>query len=218
MRSSTPETGLSTVNPTSPTRLTRLTRLISAVAAGTLGAGLLIGGAGTAHAIDRPTPPATVTAVTPTVTAATTQARRDTPVTTTRAQRQAARQEVRDGVVARAMKQVGSAYAAGAEGPRAFDCSGLTLYAWKSAGVRLTHYSYAQFQETKRVSIKKALPGDLVFYFRNGARHVGLYVGKGMMVHASDYGVGVIKSPIRGTAWTDAHFTGIGRVKQPVKA
>jgi cell wall-associated NlpC family hydrolase len=172
-------------------------------------AGLLVGGglaATSAQAVDTPQPTISVSQAAAKATQATTEP-------TSKTQRQAARQAVRDEVVERALSRVGSAYSAGAEGPRAFDCSGLTLFAWRAAGVDLTHYSYAQSQETKKISIKKALPGDLVFYFRNGARHVGLYVGKGLMVHASDYGVGVIKSPILGTAWTDTHFSGIGRVK-----
>ena len=122
---------------------------------------------------------------------------------------------IRERVVRRAKAQVGDAYVAGAEGPNAFDCSGLTLFAWRAAGVRLTHYSRAQFDETRRVPVRDARPGDLVFYLRAGAHHVGVYIGRGRMVHASDYGIGVIISPILGTGWTDAHFSGIGRVDIP---
>lgn len=111
-----------------------------------------------------------------------------------------------------ALRQVGDNYVSGGDGPSAFDCSGLTQFAWRSAGVSLTHYSVAQWQETKHVSIKAARPGDLVFYLSNGAHHVGMYIGRGKIVHASDYGVGVIISPMLGTPWTRAHFTGIGRV------
>jgi cell wall-associated NlpC family hydrolase len=39
-----------------------------------------------------------------------------------------------------------------------------------------------------------------------------MYIGRGKIVNASDYGVGVIISPMKGTAWTNAHFTGVGRV------
>lgn len=122
---------------------------------------------------------------------------------------------VRDAVVRRAMAQVGDSYAAGATGPNAFDCSGLVVYSWRSAGVKLEHYSYAQYKQTQRISVKDAVPGDLAFYFRNGAHHVGIYIGNGKIVNASDYGIGVIVSPLKGTDWTDAHFTGMGRVKIP---
>lgn len=111
-----------------------------------------------------------------------------------------------------AIAQIGDAYIGGADGPHAFDCSGLTQYAWRKAGVELTHYSRAQWGETRRISIAKAEPGDLAFYFDNGAHHVAMYVGNGMVVGAVDYGIGVKKTPLLGTPWTDMHFSGMGRV------
>lgn len=122
---------------------------------------------------------------------------------------------VRAEVVRTALKQVGDSYGSGGDGPNVFDCSGLTLYAWRTAGVKLTHYSYAQYKQTQRISLKDARPGDLAFYFRNGAHHVALYIGDGKVVHASDYGIGVVKGVVKGTPWTNEHFTGMGRVKIP---
>jgi len=130
-------------------------------------------------------------------------------------ERRKARAAIRQSVADLALRQEGKAYAAGGEGPNAFDCSGFTLFAWKSAGVQLTHYSAGQYQQVKKISAEAAMPGDLVFYLSRGARHVGVYVGDGQIVHASDYGVGVIVSPVRGTPWTNAHFTGFGRVTIP---
>ena len=126
---------------------------------------------------------------------------------------QAELERIREAVVNRAMKQVGDDYAAGAEGPDAFDCSGLTLFAWRAGGVELPHYSVAQYKATQRVSLKNAVPGDLAFYFENGAHHVALYIGNGKVVHASDYGIGVVIGKVLGTPWNDEHFTGMGRVK-----
>ena len=111
-----------------------------------------------------------------------------------------------------ALRQVGDAYVGGGTGPRAFDCSGLTMFAWRAAGVRLEHYSVDQWRQTKHIHASAARPGDLVFYLSNGAHHVAMYIGHGKIVHASDYGVGVIISTMRGTPWTRAHFTGVGRV------
>lgn len=125
-------------------------------------------------------------------------------------------QRIREAVVRRALKQVGDDYAAGAEGPDAFDCSGFTLFAWQAGGVKLPHYSLAQYRVTQRVSLKNAVPGDLAFYFENGAHHVALYIGNGKVVHASDYGIGVVIGKVKGTTWTDTHFTGMGRVKVKV--
>lgn len=120
---------------------------------------------------------------------------------------------IRAQVVERALAQVGDAYGAGGEGPDVFDCSGLVVFAWRSVGVKLTHFSRAQYDETERISLKDARPGDLAFYFEGGARHVAIYIGDGKVVHASDYGIGVVRGTVKGTPWTNAHFTGMGRVK-----
>jgi peptidoglycan DL-endopeptidase CwlO len=69
----------------------------------------------------------------------------------------------------------------------AFDCSGLTHYAWAQAGVYLPRNSRAQFSATPRVPISEARPGDLI-YFYNPISHVGLYIGNGQMVHAPNTG------------------------------
>lgn len=120
---------------------------------------------------------------------------------------------IRAQVVERALAQVGDAYGSGGDGPDVFDCSGLVVYSWRVAGVQLTHYSRAQFRQTERISLKDARPGDLAFYFEKGAHHVAIYVGDGKVVHASDYGIGVVKGVVKGTPWTNTHFTGMGRVK-----
>ncbi|MFE9651652.1 C40 family peptidase [Micromonospora sp. NPDC006431] len=96
-----------------------------------------------------------------------------------------------DGVVSSAARtaiktacaQVGDPYVWGATGPNAFDCSGLTQYAYKAAGISLTHFTGAQWNEGRAVSRSDARPGDLVFFYSD-LHHVGLYLGNGMMVHA----------------------------------
>lgn len=136
-----------------------------------------------------------------------------------KAQKQRATEDrIRAEVVDLALDQIGDDYVAGGEGPNAFDCSGLVVYAYKSVGIKLEHYSRAQYKQTERVSLKNAVPGDLAFYFENGAAHVAIYIGDGKVVHASDYGIGVVKGTVKGTPWTDAHFTGMGRVEIPVKS
>ena len=122
---------------------------------------------------------------------------------------------IREQVVRRALAQVGDNYGAGGEGPNVFDCSGLVIYAWRPFGVDLEHYSRAQYEATERISLKDARPGDLAFYFENGAHHVAIYIGDGKVVHASDYGIGVVKGVVKGTPWTNEHFTGMGRVTLP---
>lgn len=122
---------------------------------------------------------------------------------------------IREQVVQRALAQVGDSYGAGGDGPDVFDCSGLVVFSWRAFGVKLDHYSRAQYDQTERISLKEARPGDLAFYFENGAHHVAIYIGDGKVVHASDYGIGVVKGVVKGTPWTNAHFTGMGRVKLP---
>jgi cell wall-associated NlpC family hydrolase len=89
-----------------------------------------------------------------------------------------------------ACAQIGKPYAWGADGPGSFDCSGLTQYSWKAAGVTLTHHSGAQWNEGTAVSRSNARAGDLVFFYSD-LHHVGMYVGNGLMVHASRAGVPV---------------------------
>ena len=114
-------------------------------------------------------------------------------------------------VVSYALSQVGDRYVAAAAGPDSFDCSGLTLSAWRQAGVSLPHYSVSQYGSTQHVSVNEAQPGDLVFYFGGGAHHVGLYIGGGKMVHAANPSDGVRIDSIFGP-WYNERFSGIGRV------
>jgi peptidoglycan DL-endopeptidase CwlO len=86
-----------------------------------------------------------------------------------------------------AMAQVGDRYGAAGVGPDVFDCSGLTMYAYASAGVALPHSSRAQSQLGTQVSRGELQAGDLVFFY-TPISHVGLYIGDGMMVHARTYG------------------------------
>jgi cell wall-associated NlpC family hydrolase len=86
-----------------------------------------------------------------------------------------------------ALAQVGKPYAWGAAGPNAFDCSGLMQYSWGAAGRALPHSSNAQSGMGTPVSRDALQPGDLVFFF-SPVSHVAMYVGNGMIVHASTEG------------------------------
>lgn len=110
-----------------------------------------------------------------------------------------------------ALSQVGDRYVAAASGPSAYDCSGLTMSAWRQAGISLPHYSRSQYSVTRRIPLSQARPGDLVFYFGSGAHHVGLYIGGGKMVHAANPRSGVLVTNILGP-WYSSRFSGIGRV------
>ena len=86
-----------------------------------------------------------------------------------------------------AHKMLGRPYVWGASGPSSFDCSGLTSYVWRKAGVSLSHSSRAQIGEGRRVSRSELRPGDLVFY-GSPIHHVGIYIGGGMKIAAPQTG------------------------------
>jgi cell wall-associated NlpC family hydrolase len=94
-----------------------------------------------------------------------------------------------------ALTRIGSPYSWGAEGPGAFDCSGLVKWAFQQAGVSLPHSSYAQAAGGQAVSTDQMQPGDVVSYYSD-ASHVGIYIGDGMMVHASTFGKPVVVAPV----------------------
>jgi peptidoglycan DL-endopeptidase CwlO len=91
--------------------------------------------------------------------------------------------------VAYARAQVGKPYCYGGEGPGCFDCSGLTMMAWRQAGVSLPHSSSAQYNVGRRISAGELRPGDLIFYY-TPISHVSIYIGGGQRIsatHTGDY-------------------------------
>ncbi|MEU6866131.1 NlpC/P60 family protein [Streptomyces sp. NPDC046876] len=105
--------------------------------------------------------------------------------------------------VAFAYGAIGKPYVWGATGPNAFDCSGLTQAAWRSAGISLPRTTYTQINAGQRVSRDQLAPGDLVFFY-SGVTHVGLYIGNGQMVHAPHPGSTVRVAPIDSMPWAGA--------------
>jgi cell wall-associated NlpC family hydrolase len=92
-------------------------------------------------------------------------------------------------VVAYVRAQVGKPYCWGGSGPGCFDCSGLTMMAWRQAGVALPHSSAAQYNVGRRISASELQPGDLVFYY-SPISHVSVYIGGGQRIsatHTGDY-------------------------------
>lgn len=94
-----------------------------------------------------------------------------------------------------AMAQRGKPYVWAAGGPGSFDCSGLTQYAFRAAGVSLPHSSRMQSQMGQAVSRGDLQPGDLVFFY-SPVSHVGIYIGGGQMVHAPTSGDVVKVAPL----------------------
>ncbi|MEU5938698.1 NlpC/P60 family protein [Micromonospora sp. NPDC047548] len=86
---------------------------------------------------------------------------------------------------------IGKPYVWGADGPGGYDCSGLTLAAWRAAGRSLPHNVRMQWGAVSHIGCGDLRPGDLVFY--SGLGHVGLYVGGGQIIDAPSAGRNVLK-------------------------
>ncbi|MEU1403493.1 C40 family peptidase [Streptomyces sp. NPDC005728] len=100
-----------------------------------------------------------------------------------------------DRAVRYAMGQIGKPYQWGAEGPKSYDCSGLTSQAWEHAGTPIPRTSQQQWARLKRIPLTALRPGDLVVYFPE-ATHVAMYVGDGQVVQAPRPGGKVTLSPL----------------------
>ncbi|MER5183600.1 NlpC/P60 family protein [Streptomyces sp. NPDC002896] len=82
-----------------------------------------------------------------------------------------------------ATAQIGKPYEWGAEGPKSYDCSGLTSQAWAAAGRGIPRTSQEQWKQLPHIDIEDMRPGDLIIY-HDDASHVGMYIGDGAIVHA----------------------------------
>jgi peptidoglycan DL-endopeptidase CwlO len=96
-----------------------------------------------------------------------------------------------------ALTRVGSPYTWGGSGPGQFDCSGLVMWSFQQAGISLPHSSQALAAGGQPVSRDALQPGDVVNFYSD-ASHTGIYIGNGMVVHASTYGVPVQVEPLDG--------------------
>ncbi len=167
-----------------------------------------------AEAIRARPAPAAVVAATPVVTEpprVPTQSVQTSPTTTTAAAQTSVAPASGKGAiaVAEARKHLGKPYLYGGSGPNSFDCSGLTGWAWKAAGVSLSHSAYTQWFETTRVPTNAVQPGDLLFFGDDGVEsihHNAIYIGNGEMIEASQTG-----TPIRIRGWRSVDLVGAGR-------
>jgi cell wall-associated NlpC family hydrolase len=94
-----------------------------------------------------------------------------------------------------AISKLGGPYVWGGNGPTGYDCSGLVRSAYQAAGISLPRVASAQATYGVPVSRQNIAVGDLVFYY-SPISHVAIYVGNGQVVHASTYGVGIIRSDV----------------------
>jgi peptidoglycan DL-endopeptidase CwlO len=108
-----------------------------------------------------------------------------------------------------ACAQLGKPYVFGGAGPNVWDCSGLTMMAYKQVGINLHHYVPDQHAASRPVSRADLQPGDLVFF--NGDDHMGMYVGNGKFIQAPHTG-DVVKISSLNDAYYSAVWNGGGRL------
>jgi cell wall-associated NlpC family hydrolase len=112
-------------------------------------------------------------------------------------------------IVAAARAQRGKPYRFGARGPGAFDCSGLTGYAYRSVRINLPRTAEGQFRAARHIAKAAARPGDLVFWVAGGhAYHVAVYAGAGKVWHAPKPGQRVQLTSI--WSWGRVRFGRVG--------
>lgn len=113
-------------------------------------------------------------------------------------------------VIKRGMSAIGTPYSWGggtASGPSngidegagtvGYDCSGLILYAFAGAGIKLPHYSGSQYQMGRQIPSSQMRRGDVIFYGPGGSQHVALYLGNNQMLEAPYTGATVRVAPVR---------------------
>jgi cell wall-associated NlpC family hydrolase len=110
-----------------------------------------------------------------------------------------------------ALGQRGKPYRWGAQGPDAYDCSGLTWAAWRSAGVTIPRTAAGQLADLSPVR-DRLEPGDLLIYRSDGPsrRHVAMVVGQGRIVEALGRGIPIRSTSIR-PGWLAAVRPGAGQ-------
>jgi cell wall-associated NlpC family hydrolase len=109
----------------------------------------------------------------------------------------------------------GGRYVAEGNGPVEFDCSGLTSYAWRQAGVSLVDYSYTQRAQTRDIPRSMVQPGDLVFWFGGSEHHVAIVTaveGSQITIAEAANPEAGIRTRLLGGSWDEAYLTGFGRV------
>jgi cell wall-associated NlpC family hydrolase len=111
-----------------------------------------------------------------------------------------------------AESMIGAPYLFGGVTPQGFDCSGLTQFAYSSAGIAIPRTAAGQQRAARPVPRESLRPGDLVFFAtgRNGVDHVGVYAGEGRFVHAPSSGR-VVSFGDLADPWYAAHYAGAGR-------
>jgi len=118
---------------------------------------------------------------------------------------------IRSLIVNQSYQKIGTPYRYGGSTASAFDCSGLTQYVYRAAGINIPRTTEHQLRESQTISYQQLLPGDLAFYKTSAkSRHVGIYIGNNQMIHASTGSKQVRTTNITDRYWRQ-RFTKFGR-------
>ena len=111
----------------------------------------------------------------------------------------------RNELVRVAAGQIGTPYRYGGNSRRGFDCSGLVQYAHRQIGVDVPRTTRQQWSRAQRPGRRHLIPGDLVFFALDGekSRHVGIYEGRGVFIHAPSSGKRVSRASLDNPFWRD---------------
>ena len=112
-----------------------------------------------------------------------------------------ARREATARAIAAARTKLGDPYLWGGTGPNAYDCSGLTQFAYGSAGIVLPRVAADQWTVGRHVALGDLQPGDLLFWATDTSNpatihHVAMYIGNGLMIAAPHTGDVVKIEPV----------------------
>lgn len=112
-------------------------------------------------------------------------------------------QAVADRAATHAAKMIGRPYRYGGASPAGFDCSGLVQYGYRQAGVALPRATDAQRRSSRAIGRHDLRRGDLLFFNQEGKKfgHVGIYLGRGMFVHAPSSGKAVRTDRLEAPYW-----------------
>lgn len=113
----------------------------------------------------------------------------------------------REKIVRTATRYLGVKYRYGGTSPFGFDCSGFVMFVFMKNGIILPRDARGQFQKGRKISIRSARPGDLVFFrvpsrrTRRNISHVGIYLGNYRFIHSPSRGKRVSITSIRNPYW-----------------
>ncbi|MHB8535968.1 MAG: C40 family peptidase [Sulfuricaulis sp.] len=115
---------------------------------------------------------------------------------------------IADRAADQALAMVGKPYRYGGNTPRGFDCSGLVQYSYGRVGVKLPHGTKSLRRDSRPISRRKLMPGDLVFFTQDGKKysHVAIFLGHNRFVHAPSRGKHVNVTSFDDPYWR-RHFT-----------